>query len=73
MLPADRRRYARSFDTIADRNSEVLRDILEHGNWPVITTFYQSCVNVDELEQLGLEPLREFSVGHLLCLTRCET
>jgi putative endopeptidase len=58
-LPADRSRYSLSSDGISDANEQVLLNILTDpsGSWPVIGPFYDSCIDTDMIDSLGLYPL----------------
>jgi putative endopeptidase len=62
-LPADRSRWSR-FDSLAERNVEKLRDILEaaaearNGERTKIGNYYASCMDEAAIEAKGLDPLR---------------
>ena len=65
-LPPDRPRWGRGFTEIAERNIEILREILEEaGRDPEgnpdrarIGSFYAACMDASTVESRGLEPLR---------------
>ena len=63
-LPADRARWSR-FDSLAERNVEKLRDILEaaaaaaSGERTKIGDYYASCMDEAAIEAKGLDPLRD--------------
>ena len=60
-LPADRARWSR-FDSLAERNVEKLRDILEaaarSGERTKVGDYYASCMDEAAIEEKGLAPLR---------------
>jgi putative endopeptidase len=65
-IPADQSRWSR-FDELAERNREILRDILEKASKPdpkrtpvmrKIGDFYASCMDEQAIERKGLAPLK---------------
>jgi putative endopeptidase len=65
-LPADQPRWARSFSTIAERNREIVRDLLESaakepgpagGERQKIGDFYAGCMDEPALAAAGAKPL----------------
>ncbi|GLD95800.1 hypothetical protein PINS_up004478 [Pythium insidiosum] len=42
---------------LQDRVEETLRDVFEEG-WPIVGEFWQSCMNVEAINELGNEPLQ---------------
>jgi putative endopeptidase len=58
-LPPDASRFGMAFDQIQQDNLKVLRGILENraGEWPIIGPFYNSCMDMDHRNSLGLGPV----------------
>lgn len=71
-LPADKGAFG-SFETLAQQNQQVLQQILEAPSTPVTSSsspddqllakvrgMYASCLNEDQLDKIGAEPLLHF-------------
>jgi hypothetical protein len=50
-LPSDKSSWTRSFSSIDEKNTELLRGILEAG-WPMIGTFYENCKDMDTINSV---------------------
>ena len=57
-LPPDKTSITRSFSNISDENTLLIREILQDG-WPVISEFYDNCMNNDVRGSRGSTPLAE--------------
>lgn len=67
-IPADRSRFG-SFDILADKNRDMLREILDSASNPrakrsgetaMFGDFYASCMDEAAIERLGVKPLAPF-------------
>eukprot|EP01094_Clydonella_sp_ATCC50884_P016733 TRINITY_DN2798_c0_g1_i1.p1 TRINITY_DN2798_c0_g1~~TRINITY_DN2798_c0_g1_i1.p1 ORF type:complete len:711 (+),score=253.33 TRINITY_DN2798_c0_g1_i1:146-2278(+) len=60
-LPPDRSSFSLSSTGIAEANEAVLKSILEDpsGKWPIISPFYDACMDTEAIEKAGSEPLDE--------------
>lgn len=55
-LKPDEGQKTRSFSMIGDSNQATLKEISEQ-NWPVIGPLYQSCMDRDQIEKVGVAPV----------------
>lgn len=56
---ADRTSWYRSFTTMSIRNEKILQEIIA-GDWPLLTPFYQSCMDTSTRDELGAQPIQEW-------------
>lgn len=60
-MPADKSRYDRSFSIIEEHNQKILMQILTDPNTDKkFSTFYASCMDIDTINSLGVEPLKGY-------------
>jgi len=57
-LESDEYRKTLSFDNVAEKTKSVLEDILEN-DWPYISTYYKSCMDIDSIEKKGTKHVQE--------------
>eukprot|EP01095_Lingulamoeba_sp_RSL-Kostka_P015523 TRINITY_DN7171_c0_g1_i1.p1 TRINITY_DN7171_c0_g1~~TRINITY_DN7171_c0_g1_i1.p1 ORF type:complete len:755 (-),score=252.83 TRINITY_DN7171_c0_g1_i1:162-2426(-) len=56
-IPSDRSSFYKSFDSIELENEVILRKILEEDKWPLLSTYYDSCMNLKEIESKHSDPI----------------
>lgn len=56
-IPGDKSRIDRSFEVITDRNLQILLNIAQNASSGKVHEFYTSCMNLNQIEQDGLQPL----------------
>eukprot|EP01124_Arcella_intermedia_P015848 TRINITY_DN22412_c0_g1_i1.p1 TRINITY_DN22412_c0_g1~~TRINITY_DN22412_c0_g1_i1.p1 ORF type:complete len:672 (+),score=139.33 TRINITY_DN22412_c0_g1_i1:30-2018(+) len=57
VIPPDRSIVVRSFTSIEEHNTMVLKDILTSGLNLKITQLYKSCLNMDPINSAGFQPI----------------
>lgn len=57
VIPDDKTSVDYSFDSIGDRNEIVIQEILKE-DWPLVGELWDSCMDLDTLNQLGNKPLQ---------------
>ena len=55
-MPADQLKYTRSFSLIKETMQHALNRSLD-ANWPLLTPFYRSCLNLSAVDEAGTAPL----------------
>ncbi|KAF1319785.1 Neprolysin cd1, peptidase family m13, neutral zinc metallopeptidase, partial [Globisporangium splendens] len=58
IIPASDTSVDYSFSTIGDRNELVVQEIVKE-DWPLVGEFWDSCMNMDKLNELGSKPLQK--------------
>ena len=56
-LTANQTMNTKGFTAARDDNQQYIRDIL-NADWPIITPMFESCMDVDAVNRIGLEPVR---------------
>ena len=51
--------WSKSFDQMELRNEEKLKKIIVDQRWPLLETFYDSCMDMDTRNTLGIKPVIE--------------
>ena len=58
-LPPGRTMITKGFELAGQDNTVYIREVIE-ADWPIVTPFFQACMNVDAIQRLGFEPAKWF-------------
>lgn len=58
-IPNDKLSVDRSFSTIADNNNN-LQMTISYENWPIIGDFFNSCINLDAIENVSISSIQPY-------------